>query len=251
MQSFYLKFSNITIEAKNTLLENLKSFLLISSSLDNYTKKLVQDKKSFHFTPIAQKFKFSKIKPKAKINPLRYAETKDYIHRTVNFQINNAIFVFNMDIFESWIMDLIRIKLLNYPKSFPLNKSEEVFDNKNISVKLIKDATTLDDLWEKIIDEYIYKIGYKDIGKHLELLSKHYNIKIKKNDIFGNINEFSLRRNIIVHNKMIVGKIYMNKAGKFARYKLGDKILLDSNSLFEQTDLLLRFITDFQTEFKK
>lgn len=243
--------TNITIEAKNSILENLKIYIFIKSSILGYKSELIREKKAFNFDLITKKFVHSQVKPKAKIDPIKYSEINRYTQNIVKEKISDAIFIFNMNIFDSWILDLIKTKLQKYHKSFASKlEPTDDFDQKQISIKVIKDAVSIDELWERIIGDYIFKMGYTDIVKHLDLLSKHFHIKFKKDDLVGKINEYSLRRNIIVHNSKIVNDIYIRKAGKFRKFNLNDVISIAENDIFEQTDILLRFITDFQTEIK-
>lgn len=65
----------------------------------------------------------------------------------------------------------------------------------------------------------------------------------------GRLKEFSLRRNVLTHNKKIIGNIYISKSGIYAKYKLGDSVNLIDDDIYEQTDNYLRFITDFSNEF--
>lgn len=251
METLSSQFANITIDAKNSILENLKSYIFINSSISNFQREIIGKKKTFNFNSIARKFKYSKVKPKTRIKSVNYKDVNSYAQNIVKDKVNDAIFVFNMDLFEYWILDLIRIKLKKYPKSFASKKEQpDNFDQKSVSIKIIKDSSSVEEIWEKIIGDYIYKMGYKDIVKHIELLAKHYNIKIIKDDLVGKINEFSLRRNIIVHNSKVVNDIYIRKARKYAKFRINETITIVENDLFEQTDILLRFMTDFQNDYK-
>jgi hypothetical protein len=251
MKSFNLQFSDITIDAKNSILENLKTYIFIKTSILHFKKSITIEKKSISFSSIPRKFKYSKIKPKATVKPINHKDVNSYVKQIANEKVNDSIFVFNMDIFENWILDLIRIKLKKYPKSYGTKQDQEKeLDQKVIPIKIIKESGSVEEIWEKIIGDYIFKMGYKDILKHLELLYRHYGIKINRDDLVGKINEYSLRRNLVVHNNKIVNEIYLRKSGKSAVYNIGDKVSVLESDLYEQTDILLRFMTDFQVAFK-
>lgn len=251
MKSFKVEFDSISIGAKSNLLDNLKSFHFIKLSVDELSNSILHSNKKIEFEIIPQKFTLSKIKPSSKIKPIDKNSITDFNNNTINKHLTDSIFTFNSSIFETWIFDLIRLRFMSYPKSFNYNSSSDDSDSKSVSIKIIKNSTSIDELWQRIIDDYIFRIGYTDIEKHIELLFQHYKISIKKKDLIGKIKEFSLRRNVLIHNNKIIGETYINKSGMYANYKLGDKVILTDDDLFEQTDVYLRFITDFSNEFSE
>ncbi|MCJ7650179.1 MAG: hypothetical protein MUP85_16340 [Candidatus Lokiarchaeota archaeon] len=251
MKNFKMEFNSICVGAKSNLLNNLKSFYFTKISVKEYSNSILRSKKKIEFDIIPQKFSLSKIKPSSKIKPIDKNSITDFNNNIIDKHLTDSILTFNLSIFETWIFDLIRLRIMAYPKSFNYNSSSDDPDSKSVPIKIIKNSTSIDELWQRIIDDYIFRIGYTDIEKHIELLFQHYKISIKKKDLIGRIKEFSLRRNVLIHNKKIVGNIYINKSGLYAKYKLGDKVILTDDDLFEQTDNYLRFITDFSNEFSK
>lgn len=180
MKSFNSEFNSISIGSKSNLLDNLKSFVFIRSSVDEFSDSILSSKKKVEFDIIPQNFSLSKIKPESKIKSIDKNSISDFNNKIIYKNVAESIFMFNLSIFESWIFDLIRLKFMSYPKSFNYNLKLDDFDNKNISIKIIKESSTLEELWQRIIDDYIFRIGYTDIEKHIELLFSHYNIHIKK-----------------------------------------------------------------------
>lgn len=251
MKPFKTEFRSICISAKTNLLDNLKSFIFLNSSVDDFSKSFHKSKKKFEFDIISQKFSLSKIKPNSKIKPIEKKSIDDFNKNIIHKHLSDSIYTFNFSIFETWIFDLIRLKFVTYPKSFNFDSKLDDSNSKSVSIKIIKSSSSINELWKRIIDDYIYKIGYKDVEKHIDLLCQHYKISFKNKDLIGNIIESSLRRNVLIHNKKIVGEIYITKSDKFAKYKLGDKVILTNDNLFEQADTYLRFITDFSNKFSK
>lgn len=82
------------------------------------------------------------------------------------------------------------------------------------------------------------EIKYKSVGEWFAYLERLVS-KCKFSDAdLGKIAEAKATRDLLVHNAGIANKIYLQKAGQFARYKVGEEVGVDGDYTLDMWQLL-------------
>ncbi len=188
------------------------------------------------------RFKNVSVKKTSEIKEIKHTEISDYGKNLIENELSNLVFVLNMSDFEAWLVESLNLifssdrKMLTTryldPKKIPLNLS------------LVEQSKNIDEVWQRIIDRYLSNKLYNRKEEVLRILLGACNIKEDKKfkTLAGKINENFLCRNLMVHNKNKVNKEYLDKAGKYAKFEIGEIVKASEDYLFEQGDNLLFFM---------
>lgn len=240
------KLDQHTLTAQGLLIKRFKLFDFAKSAIKYYSKYNSEKFTDYDFSQFRKKFKLVSFKQDKEIKGISYKEIIQVGHNFIENELSDSIFVLNMSTFEHWILTILRLKFLENPGD-AFQGSE-----KTISVHTILSVNDLDELWERVIDEHLFRKPYEGIKQMLNYFLKKFNIDKSKitHFIVDKINENSLCRNLIVHNQKRVSEIYVNSCGKFAKFKNGEYVKIAEDVLFEQGDNLLRFMQDFRKSLK-
>ncbi len=125
-------------------------------------------------------------------------------------------------IFENSFFDILRTLFIDQPLRLP-NKQRQ------IEYSIIINAQDKDEIIFALIEKEINEIKYKNVKdwfKYLENLVSKY--KITDSDL-GRIAEAKATRDLFAHNAGIVNEIYLQKAGNFARFKIGESVSVEGD----------------------
>ncbi|MBA7470964.1 hypothetical protein ES707_06256 [subsurface metagenome] len=245
------KLERVTIRYQNEIINRLRLYVFAKSAITLYCKDRLSQFEGYDFTDFKLKFKLVDFHEDKEIKRISYKDMVKTGEDFVSNELTDAIYVLNTSTFENWLLTILKQKLLInkssiYSDMSRIRKGDE--DYARIDVAMVRGVSTLEELWGNIVDKYLRSLPYDGIKK---VMGKFLNVfKIGKEtitpNIFDKINEVYLCRNAIVHNRKKVGNDYIEKSGKFARFKLDDVIVLTEDVLFEQADNLLRFMQDFR-----
>lgn len=242
MQNLNSRLNSDTIRFQNSVISRLKLYNFAKSAIDSYCKSKANNLEGYNFNEFKTKFKLIDFKKDKEIKDINYKEIIDVGNNFLENELADSIFVLNMSTFENWVLTTLKLHFIENP--------DVLFQNsdKKIDISIIRESNDLDELWEKIIDDYLRSLPYSGMKKTLFVFLKQFNIKQENitSGIIDRIYENSLCRNIIVHNQKKIDRIYVEKCGKFARYKDGEIVKITEDILFEQGDNLLRFMQDFR-----
>jgi hypothetical protein len=121
-------------------------------------------------------------------------------------------------VFEAAFFDLIRLLLLDKPKRLP--------SKRQVEYSVITSATTYQDIVAYLVDRELNELKYKPVSDWFEYLERLVSGLNITEDEVGKISEAKATRDLLVHNSGIVNSIYLQKAGKFSRFSLGDRVLV-------------------------
>lgn len=237
------KLDSYTVTAQTQLMNRLKLYDFAKTAIKHYSKYKNSDLSVYDFTEFKRHFKLITFKHGKEIKSISYKHIVQVGDSFINNELSDSIFVLNMSTFEHWVLTTLKLGFLERP--------EELFgkgSTKEVSLDIILEVKNLDELWERIIDNYLVKIPYTGIKKMLELFISKFKCDKSKftPDIIDRINENSLCRNLIVHNQKKVSELYIRSCGKQAKFKEGEFVVINEDILFEQGDNLLRFMQDFR-----
>ncbi len=233
--------SNI-IKFQTKIRKNLQLYCFSSDAIINFSNYHKSNFKNYEFVNFGKKFKNISIKDTSDVREIEHGKIVEYGHELVEKELSNLVFVLNMADFEAWLVEFLDIifssdhgLLLKYlkPEETPINLS------------LLEQSSDLEEVWQRIIGQYLLNKSYDRKNKILKILLASCNIKENKDfeEIEEKISENFLCRNLVIHNKNIVDKEYLLRAGKRKRcVKEGEIIEITQNCLFEQGENLLLFM---------
>lgn len=133
-------------------------------------------------------------------------------------RLNNSILVNLIIEFESFMNNIFKYIIHNYPKVY--------LDKENIKYSTIISAENLDELKLKLIEESVDKIMRENVFCWLKNLENNHQIKLTVDENIKNeFIEAYYRRNLLVHNNLIVNQDYLNNVSNdFVKNKLNDKL---------------------------
>lgn len=246
MQNLNSRLDVDTIGFQKSVISRLKLYNFAKSAIDSYCNDKASKLNGYNFNEFKSKFKLVNFKTDKEIKDITYKEIIDVGNNFLENELADSIFVLNMSTFENWVLTTLKLHFIENHNAI-FQKSD-----KKIDISTIVESNDLNELWGKIIDEYLKNLPYSGMKKTLIDFLKIFNIKREKftPNIIDRIHENSLCRNIIVHNQKKVNRIYVEKCGKFARYKEGEVIKITEDILYEQGDNLLKFMQDFRKNIR-
>lgn len=152
-------------------------------------------------------------------------------------------FILAVSQFETMLSDLIKKHLQFFPQkltSYKKSKGSNYSENKEIVIT--QETLNKGSIIENVIENEIYKIGYKDIISQIEALENIISITLDQALLnFDDLIEVKETRNLLLHNNLRVNELYLNKTRSIKRsYELGDKIVIDKAYALKSLSLLLK-----------
>lgn len=121
---------------------------------------------------------------------------------------------------EAFIQDCLRIAILDKPEKLVL------IGDKNIPLNLFLELEDRDVLLEAVIESRCQELLFAKPKDYLEKFAKVLSIDIKS-EIFESFIEMKASRDVIVHNRGAINKIYVEKAGRKGRGAAGEELVVD------------------------
>ncbi|MEB7455120.1 hypothetical protein [Lysinibacillus sphaericus] len=109
-----------------------------------------------------------------------------------------------MTFFENLVAGIIRLRLTLHPDSF--NPKE-----KSIKYSDLLDFESIEEALEHLIEQEVMEIMYGGLKSWITYFNKAGINTKRVNALLEEVNEASLRRNLVVHNDGIVNKVYLSK----------------------------------------
>jgi hypothetical protein len=163
------------------------------------------------------------------------AELASKAQRYVTEQLAEATFQQFVSIFENFFLDLLRLWLMSYPQSL---------SGKKVDFQVVLDAPDKDAITLLVVNKELNEILYdRPLGwfKYLEDRAK---LGCPTPDEIDRIAEAKASRDVLVHNRGVASRTYESKAGRFARYKDGERIDIPEHYHRETWELIRKVITD-------
>lgn len=241
------KIDSETIKFQSKILSRLKLYDFTKTSIDFYSQSQTKEFIDYEFSSFKKKFSLISFKNDKSIKSINYKELTSFGKEIIRNELGDAIFILIMSLFENWYLSVFKLILIENKKNILNN-----YESEGINIKYIKDSNNIDDVYEKLIENYLSKIPYDGLKKGLTKLLREFKLNISDfpKDLIDIINEFSLCRNVIVHNDKIANGIYISKSGRFAKFKEGDTVLITESRLFNEGDYLLNFMQEFRKLIK-
>ncbi len=231
--------------------KNLQLYLFSKDAIVNFTKSSKEQFKDYEFKDFLGKFKKLNFKKDSEIKKISYSKISVYGENLVKNELSDLIFILNISDFEAWLSEFFNL-LFIYNHDLLL---KFIDPSKNpVELSIIIRSDNLEDVWKKIINRHLSNKFYKGMSNILKDLLKTLNVKLDKDleTIVGQINEHSLSRNLIIHNKSKVNSEYIQKSGQYSRFdKAGANIEISEDYLFQQVDNVLFFMQEIRKKLSK
>lgn len=140
--------------------------------------------------------------------------------RTTEFY--KAMVVYVVSIVEPVLLEIVKLTLL-YDKRRVKTKPRG--SESKLEYDTIVDCENYNDVMNVIIAKHIDALSYSKPNDQLEYIEKLFAIKID-DDLWMKWVEIKASRDLIVHNKSIINKVYLDKSGTLARGKEGKEIVV-------------------------
>jgi hypothetical protein len=151
-------------------------------------------------------------------------------------------FILAVSQFETMLSDLIKKHLQFFPQKLTTYKKSKYFNySENKELVITQEIINKGSIIENIIDNEVYKLGYKDIVSQIEALENVMSITLNRASInFDELIEVKETRNLLLHSNLRVSELYLNKTKSVKRsYDHGEKIIIDKAYALKSLSLLL------------
>lgn len=133
----------------------------------------------------------------------------------IAIQLTEATFQQFVAILEYFLIDLLRLWLLAYPKSLAA---------KTVELRQILEAPDIAAIVRAVVDQELNQVAFKPPREWFAYLESKVGLGCPSQGEIDQIAEIKASRDILVHNNSVANGIYEAKAGQLARYKDGQRI---------------------------
>jgi hypothetical protein len=161
--------------------------------------------------------------------------------RYVTVHLAQSAFKDLASLLEDWVFGLLELWLRAYPKGIP-NK-----ERKPVPLADLLEAADLDALIRDVVHREVLSIAYKRPAEWFEYLRDRVDLGCPTADQIQDLAEIKASRDVLVHNRGIVNKAYLEKAGDRARFTEGDRLDVPEPYLLASLRLVQGVIQDMVT----
>ena len=136
--------------------------------------------------------------------------------------------------FEGFLFNFLYRLLLHNPWQFA--KSQVEFE-------AVLKASNRDDIISGVVQKQLNALKYENLREWFVALNKAVKLDGPSEDAVERLAEIKAARDILEHNAGVVNETYLRKAGKQARYLLGDQIEIDDAYHLESWLLIKSVLT--------
>jgi hypothetical protein len=140
-----------------------------------------------------------------------------------------------ISIFESYFFDLLRLWLRAYPQSL---------GNKDVKFQAILDAPDKDAVTSQVVAEEVVRILYRRPADWFAYLEDRAKLGRPTAEEVERLAEAKASRDVLVHERGVANATYESKAGKFARFKAGERIEIPEKYHRDTWELLRKVVAD-------
>lgn len=150
-------------------------------------------------------------------------------------QLTEATFQQFLSIFENFFLDLLRLWLMEYPRSLAGRK---------LDFKDVLDAPDKDAIAFRVVSKEVNDILYDRPAGWFDYLEEKAKLGCPTKDEIARIAEAKATRDVLVHNRGVANKTYESKAGNLARHKDGQRIDISEQYHRETWELLRKVVAE-------
>jgi hypothetical protein len=157
------------------------------------------------------------------------------------FHLAESVFQHFVALFEDFIFELLRLWLTAYPGGIP-NKAE-----KPVNLAMVIDAPDREAILRLVIDRELNELKYERPSAWFRYLNERVKLGRPTDEQIERFTEFKASRDILAHNRGVVNQTYLDKAGKRARYQIGQRLEIPEPYLHDAWLLIREIVQDITT----
>ncbi len=158
--------------------------------------------------------------------------------RYVAENLASATFQSFVSIFEDFFFDLLRLWLVAYPESL---------SKKQLEFGIVVTAPDLATVILAVVDRELNEVKYGRVGDWFAYLERLAKLGVPTAQEIDRIAEIKATRDILVHNKGVVNSTYLSKAGKHARFEVGQKLEIAPTYHLSSWGSIKKLVADIST----
>jgi hypothetical protein len=132
-------------------------------------------------------------------------------------QLPNSVLFQAVSAFESFLFDVIGAWLTEFPESL---------GRKTVAVRTVLETATRDELLDEIVRRELLEIAYGKPADWFEYIRSRMGVPAPTDADIGRIAEAKAARDVLMHNRGVVNRLYVAKSGTHARYAEGEVLHL-------------------------
>jgi hypothetical protein len=137
--------------------------------------------------------------------------------------------------FENFFFDLLRLWLLAYPQSLGA---------KELTFKTVLDAPDKEAITLHVVNKELNELAYERPREWFKYLESRMKLGCPTEDEIDWITEAKASRDVLTHNRGIVNRIYLSKAGKLARFADGEPLDVPEPYHRQTWELIRKVVTE-------
>ena len=141
-------------------------------------------------------------------------------------------------LFEDFVFELLRLWLSSYPGGIPKK------DKKQVNLAMVIDAPDRVALLQTFIDRELNELKYERPTAWFRYLNDRVKLGCPTDEQVEHLAEIKASRDILAHNRGVVNQTYLDKAGKLARYSLGQRLEIPEPYLNDSWLLIRGMVQD-------
>lgn len=114
---------------------------------------------------------------------------------------------------ESFFFDLLRLWLVAYPQSLGA---------KDLKFKTVLDAPDKDAVTLHVVNHELNEIAYERLADWFSYLEGRLRLGCPSAEDIERLSEAKASRDVLAHNRGVANRVYLSKAGRFARHSEGE-----------------------------
>jgi hypothetical protein len=137
--------------------------------------------------------------------------------------------------FEAFLFNFLHRLLLHNP--WP-------FSPRQLDFRTVLEAASRDEIISSVILKQLNELKYEHIREWFAAINKAVKLDCPAEDEIDALAEIKATRDVLEHNAGVVNEIYRRKAGKRARYEVGDHVELEDPYHLESWRLIKKVVRD-------
>ena len=118
------------------------------------------------------------------------------------------------------------------------------FGATQLAFEVVLKARDRDEVISGVIARQLNELKYERLRDWFDTLKKALRLVCPSDDEIAVLTEIKAGRDLLEHNAGIANETYLRKAGKLARYELGEEVQLDDDYLHDCRQLMTKVVAD-------
>jgi hypothetical protein len=169
------------------------------------------------------------------------AQLADLSKTYEKFDLAESVFQHFVALFEDFVFEFLRLWLTAYPGGIP-NK-----DKKPVELATVIDAPDREAILQGVIGRELNAPKYERPTAWFRYLNDRVKLGCPTDDQIERFTEIKATRDILAHNRGVVNPTYLDKAGRHARYQLGQRLEIPEPYLHDAWLLIRQIVEQITT----